>query len=117
MGHAPSKMTSVRIRALPSLVIAADWSTDEKKRWMVRAERVDPHVYFVYPPEPVGDCTTLISRLRSQVREGESLLIGFDFPIGLPAAYAKAVGVTSFRKAMSQFGRDQWKRFQHVEAF
>ena len=39
---------------LPSLVIAADWSTDERKRWMVRAERVDSCAYVVYPPEPVG---------------------------------------------------------------
>jgi len=99
---------------LPSLVIAADWSTDERKRWMVRAERVDSCAYIVYPPEPVGDKATLISRLRSQVREGESLLIGFDFPIGLPAKYAQRVGVTSFRDAMSQFGRDRWKSFYSI---
>jgi hypothetical protein len=67
---------------LPSLVIAADWSTDERKRWMVPAERVDPSAYVVYPPEPVGDTATLINRLRSQVGKGENLLIGFDFPIG-----------------------------------
>lgn len=74
-------------QVLPSLVIAADWSTDERKRWMVRAERVDPCAYIVRPPEPVGDTATLISRLRSQIGENESLLIGFDFPIGLPVAY------------------------------
>lgn len=107
-------MTAEFMRALPTLVIAADWSTDEKKRWMVRAERIDLGEYIVYPPEPVGDCATLISRLRSQVRESESILIGFDFPIGLPVAYAKAVGVTSFRKAMSQFGRNHWKSFYKI---
>jgi len=48
------------------------------------------------------------------VRESESLLIGFDFPIGLPAAYAKAVGVSSFRKAMSQFGSDPWESFYTI---
>ena len=61
-------MTPELMRSLPNLVIAADWSTDGKKRWMVRAERVDPSAYVVYPPEPVGDLTTLISRLRKQVR-------------------------------------------------
>jgi hypothetical protein len=99
---------------LPSLVIAADWSTDERKRWMVRADRVDSCAYIVYPPEPVGDKATLISRLRSQIGENESLLIGFDFPIGLPVTYAQRVGVTSFRKALSQFGSDQWERFYTI---
>jgi|HubBroStandDraft_6_1064221.scaffolds.fasta_scaffold1783955_2 hypothetical protein len=41
-------MTTTPMRVLPSLVIAADWSIDEKKRWMVRAERVDPGAYVVY---------------------------------------------------------------------
>jgi hypothetical protein len=93
-------------------VTAADWSTDEKKRWMARAERVDQGGYVVYPPEPVGATATLINRLRSQFRE--SLLIGFDFPIGLPIAYAQRVGMTSFRKAMSQFGRNRWKSFYKI---
>lgn len=101
-------------RVLPSVVIAADWSTDERKRWMVRAERVDSCAYVVYPPEPVGDTGTLINRLRSQVGKSESLLIGFDFPIGLPVAYAQRVGVTSFRKAMSQFGSDRWECFYTI---
>jgi hypothetical protein len=71
---------------------------------MTRAERVDLRAYVVYPPEPVGEPATLINRLRSQVCNVDSLLIGFDFPIGLPAEYARRVGVTSFRKAISQFG-------------
>ena len=47
--------------ALPDLVVAADWSTVETKRWMVRGERVGDG-YVVYPPEPVGDHKSLIRR-------------------------------------------------------
>jgi hypothetical protein len=81
---------------------------------MVRAEHADSCAYIIYPPEPVGDTATLINRLRSQIGENESLLIGFDFPIGLPVAYAKSVGVTSFRQAMSQFGSNQWESFYTI---
>jgi hypothetical protein len=72
------------MRTLPSLVIAPDWSTDDKKRWMVPAERVDPGVCVVYPPEPVDDLTTLISRLRSRAGENDeapnvqAIVIGND---------------------------------------
>jgi hypothetical protein len=101
--------------ALPSLVVAADWSTDEKKRRMVRAERVDPGKYVVFPPEPVGDCGTLIRRLRNQVREGESLLIGFDFPIGLPAAYAQRLGnqLAIALECQDRLWRRRWRHRVH----
>ena len=46
--------------ALPDLVVAADWSTVETKRWMVRGERVGDG-YVVHPPEPVGDHKSLHS--------------------------------------------------------
>jgi len=41
-------------------------------------------------------------------------LLGFDFPIGLPAAYAVATGLTSFRSALLEFGRGQWSDFFDV---
>lgn len=101
-------------RKLPQIVAAADWSTDEKKRWMVRAERVDSTAYVVYPPEPVGDHRSLITRLQGQLSNNESLLIGFDFPIGLPLAYAKQTGVSTFREALAQFGSEPWEKFYEI---
>ena len=44
----------MQIRRLPELVIASDWSKNEEKRWMVRAELIDQENYLVSPPEPVG---------------------------------------------------------------
>lgn len=98
----------------PDCVVAADWSTDEKKRWMVRAERIDSGAYFVYPPEPVGDHHSLITRLQSQLSSNESLLIGFDFPIGLPLAYATQTGVGAFRDALANFGSEPWEKFYEI---
>jgi hypothetical protein len=100
--------------AVPSLVVAADWSTDEKKRWMVRAERLDSGAYLVWPPEPVGDTASLVARLRGQLSNNESLLIGFDFPIGLSVAYAQRTDLSSFREALSQFGGGPWENFYSI---
>ena len=78
--------------ALPDLVVAADWSTVETKRWMVRGERVGDG-YVVPPPEPVGDHKSLMARLRRALPDDHRLLIGFDFPIGLPVEYAQKASV------------------------
>src|SRR5262249_27906206 len=75
---------------LPDLVVAADWSTVETKRWMVRGERVGDG-YVVSPPEPVGDHKSLMARLRRTLPDDHGLLIGFDYPIGLPVEYAQRV--------------------------
>ena len=102
---------------LPRLVLAADWSANQNKRWMVRAEHDASDGYLVYPPEPVGEPASLIERLRGQISVHESLLIGFDFPIGLPAVYARQAGVTSFRSALSKFGSDPWGSFYNISDF
>lgn len=100
--------------SLAQLVVAADWSKDPAKRWMVRAERDESGAYVVSSPEPVGDVGTLIHRLRKQVGDTDSVLIGFDFPIGLPAAYAQSAGLVSFRNALRLFGSDPWADFYTV---
>ena len=105
------------IERLPRLVVAADWSTADQKRWMVRAERDSTSAYAVFPPEPVGDLSTFIQRLGNQTAGTDSVLVGFDFPIGLPAAFAQRVGIDSFRKALSQFGSDPWDEFYIISNF
>src|SRR5581483_2847972 len=78
-------------------------------------ERTGPNRYEVYPPEPVGDHTSLLRRLRCQLPDGEAVLIGFDFPIGLPASYALKAGVTSFRSFLGETaGRSEWHRFYEI---
>lgn len=87
---------------LPGMVAHADWSTAPGKRWMVRAS-LEGEVYRVGKPEAVSSPNSLA---ESCVREaqGRSAVIGFDFPIGLPAAYAERAGIASFHEVLPEFG-------------
>lgn len=40
-----------------------------------------------------------------------SALVGFDFPIGVPRAYALRAGITRFLDVLPEFGRAAWPRF------
>lgn len=53
--------------------------------------------YRLQPPELVGDVATLFERLS------EAQLIGFDFPIGVPAKYAEMSGIEDFLAALLNF--------------
>lgn len=75
--------------ASASVVAHADWSVDARKRWMAVARR-DGAGWRLAAPVPVGDPATLLGRLRDP---GGAVLLGVDFPIGLPRAYAEAHGI------------------------
>jgi hypothetical protein len=47
-------------------------------------------------PEPVADAGTLIERLRHRA-DGAVVVVGFDFPIGVPQTYANRAGIQTFR--------------------
>ena len=100
-------------RALPRLVVHADWGLDPRKRWMCVAERTASASYRVSAPEDVGDPETLLTRLRERA-DGASVFVGFDFPIGVPVAYARHAGVEQFRDLLSQLGKGRWARFFDV---
>jgi hypothetical protein len=44
------------------------------------------------------------------------MLAGFDFPIGLPMAYAQRTALPDFPAALASFGHDEWADFYHVAA-
>lgn len=94
----------------PELVVSADWSADEQKRWMVRAVRMGPD-YVVHPPEPVGDVSTLIGRLAADAGKEGRVLIGVDFPIGFPIQYARGAAIGHFRAHLRQLGHGPWEHF------
>jgi len=96
----------------PSLVVHADWGTSPKKRWMTYATRAGDR-YTVEPPEPVGDTHTLLRRLRSKGMGGP-VIIGFDFPIGVPVNYARQAGVDDFLAWLPRLGAGKWDRFYDV---
>lgn len=98
----------------PELIVAAEWSANPPGRRMARAYHVDGERYVVCPPEPVGEPLTLIERLLASLPPRATVLIGFDFPIGLPRDYAAAARLTSFREALGLFGRGRWRGFYGV---
>ena len=99
----------------PALVVHADWSVHPRKRWMAQAVRRSDGGYLALPPAPVGVLDGFWTTLGGTAGPG-AILVGFDFPIGLPAAYARQAGIADFITALSGFGEDRWRDFYHVAA-
>jgi hypothetical protein len=89
----------------PALVVHADWSVHPGKRWMARAVLQPGGRYLALPPSAVGLLKSFWSGLAAGAGPG-SIVAGFDFPIGLPAAYAERAGILDFLEALQRFGED-----------
>ncbi len=63
-------------------------------------------LYCVSIPTPVEDLRGLTS--------GANAVVGFDFPIGVPAEYAVLAGITDFSTVLPQLGTGRWSRFYDV---
>ena len=66
--------------------------------------------YRVDRPLPVGDVGVLVEELIDK-SNGEGALLGFDFPIGLPAGYARRAGISDFRSTLRLLGTGRWSHF------
>src|SRR5689334_521345 len=97
--HRPPR---VIVGSTPDVVIAADWSSNSRKRRAAWA-RWSNGVYIVEAPTAVGDDKSLIQQATSAAGRSGSALIGFDFPIGLPSCYASVNGISSLRAALPEF--------------
>jgi hypothetical protein len=102
-----------RMHCQPQLVAHADWSVDPRKRWLAQAVRQSDGVYRVRAPEPVGALDALLRRLTRAASDG-GVLLGVDFPIGLPKAYAVLAGVDDFVGELPKLGSGRWIRFYEV---
>ncbi len=103
----------------PAIVAHADWGTERRKRqvasarlvasaagqWRYVVESLAPAAPAARSPE--GD---LLPGLRAAAQPGQ-LLIGFDFPIGLPRAYAAAAGIATFPPFLGAVGSAPWEEF------
>ena len=74
----------------PNLIIAADWGSSPEKRWLARAV-LDERGYTISHPVPVGVPEDFLARIRRLLPKDGTALVGFDFPIGLPAKFADQV--------------------------
>jgi len=99
---------------LPDIVVHADWSVRPGKRWMAHGTRQSDGGYLAHAPQPVGGPATLLYRLRSWAGPRGVVLAGFDFPIGLPFHYARAVGVDDFVALLPRLGGGEWESFYRV---
>jgi hypothetical protein len=52
--------------------------------------------------------------LKSEAGEGGCALAGFDFPIGLPSAYASKAGIRDFTEILLNWGEGRWADFGKV---
>ncbi len=105
---------------MPELVAHCDWGSQPSKRWIAIATRSNG-VYTAYAPQPVGEMETLLHRLRRQAPKEAAILVGFDFPLGLPEAYAGRAGIDSFPEFLQGItetkngsGESRWSHFHEV---
>lgn len=96
---------------LPRWVAGVDWGSQAKKRWLVCAVLQDDRHYLALPPELAGEPGTLVRRLWERSGKAGPVLIGFDFPIGLPRKYAQRCAVADFLSLLPELGRHAWRDF------
>jgi hypothetical protein len=91
-------------------LIHADWSSNPKKKSMAVAES-SSGVWQVAAPRLVP---TAMEFMNHCLFGNQTVLAGFDFPIGLPIAFGKRTGFTNFPEALAKFGTGDWKEFFNV---
>lgn len=94
------------------LVANADWSTNPDKRWIATA-RLSGSIRFMDAPQRVGDEASLLRRLNERA-DGHTLVVGFDFPIGLPSIFAKYSNITRFLDILPILGSGNWASFYDI---
>jgi hypothetical protein len=91
-------------------LIHADWSTNDRKKWMTLADRA-PRGWQVRAPRRLRSSSEIID---DWLFSGRRLLAGFDFPIGLPVAFGRRTGFGNFQDALMEFGSGEWAQFFEV---
>jgi hypothetical protein len=97
---------------VPELIAACDWSMSPHKRWFATAARSETG-WLVRPPQPVGPLDSFFADLRRQRQHGK-ILVGFDFPIGIPRRYAECAAIDSFTAWLPRLGNEDWADFYKV---
>jgi hypothetical protein len=101
--------------SLPRLIAHCDWSIDPGKRWMAVALRdAGSAGWQIGLPEPVGVTATFLDRLAARSKAPGPVLVGVDFPIGVPAAYGAATGLANFAELLATVGSGAWARWFEV---
>jgi hypothetical protein len=103
-------MAHLHHATLPKLVAHADWGSQAAKRSLAMSIWEQGR-YTALPPRRVEDPRSLLQTLRELAGPHNAVLLGFDFPIGLPTRYAEKAGITNFPAALPLFGGEEWASF------
>jgi hypothetical protein len=98
----------------PTYLLHADWGTAPNKRWLARAELGADGHYIAHAPTPIIDHQNLIPSIRTEIGNDACALIGFDFPIGIPASYVRLAGATDFKSFLRGLRDGTWADFHTV---
>lgn len=93
----------------PTVVAHADWSTNPTKRWLATAIWKE-RAYEIGPPVNLIDPQGLLQRVSRQAAGGTAF-VGFDFPIGVPEAYAQLAGIRRYPEFLGDLPEPKWRDF------
>ncbi|GJE44399.1 DUF429 domain-containing protein [Methylobacterium soli] len=96
---------------LPSMVVHCDWSTSASKRWMSVAV-LNEGRYWLGRVMPISSPQALLDAVMNAAPG--PVLIGFDFPIGLPFQYGEKTGLADFRDCLAALGYGAWSNWFDV---
>ena len=80
---------------LPERMAHADWGASAAKCVVATAE-LRAGIYHAHAPQVVLAQGGLLERMRLSHRPGQTTLLGFDFPLGVPRKYARTAGILNF---------------------
>jgi hypothetical protein len=98
---------------LPTLLCHSDWGSHPRKRWLCKAHR-RTNGWSVEAPKQVENHPQLLDCLTKEIGNDGIAVVGFDFPIGIPAKYASLIGVAEFRHFLPRLGTADYLDFYRV---
>lgn len=97
----------------PALVAHADWGVRPAKRWLAVATLGADGRYTLDTPCQISNTATLLAELTARAAGG-GVLLGVDFPLGVPLPYAQRAGIDDFAAWLPQIGYGRWARVGDV---
>lgn len=102
-------MQPIARQSWPGIVAHADWSTDPAKRWISVAERTDD-AYRLQEARVCPPTSGLLDGLRQRSTD-RNVMLGFDFPVGLPKTLGPSLTVSDFRQVLRNLADGVWPAF------
>jgi len=103
---------------VPAFIAHADWNANPEKRYVAVAEMTAEGHYRVVSLGPAELPDDMGGDLRTGLNVADlgpgQLWAGFDFPLGLPRAYAERTDITYFPDFLPLIGHGPWDHFADI---